>query len=65
MNRLNFKDCLQHKILPLVIAGVVGLLPALVGIHPSQVIGESMALHCATKASTLLCPYGNPKEAIL
>ena len=43
MNGMNLMYRLQHKVLPLVIAGIIGLLPALAGIHPSQVIGESMA----------------------
>lgn len=62
MNRLNFKDCLQHKILPLVIAGVVGLLPALVGIHPSQVIGESMAPTLRDQSIHLIVPVWKPQR---
>lgn len=42
MNRMKFKNWLQHKVLPLVIAGVIGVTPCLLGFHLSQVIGKSM-----------------------
>ena len=65
MNGMNLMYRLQHKVLPLVIAGVVGLIPALAGIHPSRSLENPWHLHCATIAFIWLYPYGTPKEAIL
>lgn len=62
MNGMKFKNWLQHKVLPLVIAGVVGLLPALVGIHPSQVIGESMAPTLRDQSIHLIVPVWKPQR---
>lgn len=62
MNGMKFKNWLQHTALPLVIAGVVGLIPALVGIHPSQVIGESMAPTLRDQSIHLIVPVWKPQR---
>lgn len=62
MNRMNFKDCLWRKFFPFVVAGVVGLLPALAGIHPSQVIGESMAPALRDQSIHLIVPVWKPQR---
>ena len=62
MNGMNLMYRLQHKVLPLVIAGIIGLLPALAGIHPSQVIGESMAPTLRDQSIHLIVPVWEPKR---
>lgn len=61
MNRLNFKDCLQNKVLPLVIAGVIGVTPCLLGFHPPQVIGKSMDPTLRDQSIHFIGPVLHPK----
>ena len=61
MNRLNFKDCLWRKVFPLLIAGVTGVTPCLLGFHPSQVIGNSMAPTLQDQSIHFIGPLLHPK----
>ena len=61
MNRLNFKDCLWRKVFPLLIAGVTGVTPCLLGFHPSVVVGNSMDSTLRDQSIHLIGPIWNPK----
>ena len=61
MNGMKFKNWLQHKVLPLVIAGVMGVTPCLLGFHPSQIIGKSMDPTLRDQSIHFIGPVLHPK----
>lgn len=61
MNGTNLMYRLQHKVLPLVIAGVISILPCLLGFHPSLVIGNSMAPTLQDQSIHFIGPLLHPK----
>lgn len=61
MNRMKFKNWLQHKVLPLVIAGVIGVTPCLLGFHPSLIVGNSMAPTLQDQSIHFIGPVLSPE----
>lgn len=61
MNGTNLKYRLQHQVLSLVIAGIIGMLPCLLGFHPSLVVGNSMAPTLQDQSIHFIGPIWNPK----
>lgn len=61
MNKMNLRYRLQHQVLSLVIAGVIGVTPCLLGFHPSVVVGNSMAPTLQDQSIHFIGPVLSPE----